>query len=126
MKKINYFSQSIKDFEKNGSIAVNEPPLSAHFYVEYGEYPELEPYLEKLRKEHNALPYAVIRSYTSIGTMDSILFVEDYEEEWEYFDVDAKYGNYMSYTVNYYMPDCSEFGSVVLEPTIAGGLKRVG
>lgn len=122
MKKLRYFDLSIKEFDKWGHVMINEPPIGAHYFTHDDE--KLQSEIEKFEEKHNALVYAVIRSFTTFGTMDSLLFVEDYEEEWEMFDEDVRDGIIMSYTINYDAPDCSEFGSIGFKHTIAGGLER--
>lgn len=126
MKKMGYFSQSIKEFEKYDKVMVNEPPIGGHFYTDY--YPELEAKIKELEERDNILVYAVIRAYLTDGsenfTMDSLLYVEDYKEEWEYFDEDIKDSVIMSYTINWTWEDCSEYGSIMVERTAGAGLKR--
>ena len=122
MKKLDYFSQSINAFRRSGYVMINEPPFGAHYYTHDDE--RLQQAIKEFEEENNALVYAVVRAFTSLGVMDSLLYVEDYREEWEYFDADVDYGTVMSYTINYDMPDCSEFGSIGFAKTIAGGLQR--
>ena len=122
MKKLNYFGQSINAFRRSGYVMINEPPFGAHYYTHDDE--RLQQAIKEFERENNALVYAVVRAFTSLGDMDSLLYVDDYEEEWNYFDEDVDYGIIMSYTINWDMPDCSEFGCIGFKPTIAGGLQR--
>lgn len=122
MKKLGYFGQSINAFRRSGYVMINEPPYGAHYYTH--DDAVLQQKIVEFEEQNNALVYAVVRAFTTLGTMDSLLFVEDYREEWDYFDDDADYGIIMSYTINYDMPDCSEFGSIGFQHTIAGGLQR--
>lgn len=127
MKALKYFRPSIKEFEKNDLVMINEPPMGAHFYTYYE--PELEAKIKELEECDNILVYAVIRSYLTDGfenfKMDSLLYVEDYDEEWAYFDMDMKEKIVMSYTINWTHPDYSEYGSICFDYTIGAGLKRV-
>ena len=126
MKKMGYFDLSIKEFEKYDKVMVNEPPIGGPFYTDY--YPELEAKIKELEERDNILVYAVIRAYLTDGsekfTMDSLLYVEDYKEEWEYFDEDIKNSIIMSYTINWTWEDYSEYGSIMVERTAGAGLKR--
>lgn len=127
MKALHYFDLSIKDFKENNLIMINEPPLGAHFYTYYE--PELEEKIKELEERDNVLVYAVIRAYLTFDgsemiKMDSLLFVEDYKEEWEYFDEDIKDKIIMTYTINWNWQDCSEYGSIGFDYTPAAGLKR--
>ena len=84
--------------------------------------------IKELEEQDNILVYAVIRSFMAIDgetlNMDSLLFVEDYEEEWAYFDEDIKDRRIMSYTINWDWEDCSEYGSIQFDYTQAAGLRR--
>lgn len=119
MKMLGIFPETIKQFEA-GYVSRSEPPFGAYYWVE-GE--ELEA-LQKFEEEHDYLVYTVVRSYTSIGMMDSYLFVGDDVEEWELDRDDLKDGYAFSYTVNYDAPDCSEFGTIGIKLSVAAGLVR--
>lgn len=124
MKKLGIFPQTIKQFEDEGYISISEPPFGAFYWAEDED-------LERIRQfeaEHNALVYVVIRSYTNIGKMDSMLFVSDYPEEWEMDrgDVAGDVANWqqVAYVYNHDAPDCSEMGAIGIAPTAAAGLCR--
>lgn len=126
MKALHYFDPSIEEFEKHDKVMVNEPPWGAHYYIDDDK--ELVEKIKELEKQDNILVYAVIRSLMSVGgetlNMDSLLFVEDYKEEWIYFDEDIKDKIIMSYTINWNWQDCSEYGSIGFDYTQAAGLRR--
>lgn len=126
MKALKYFSPSIKEFKLYDKVMINEPPLGGHFYIDYE--PELVEKINELEARDNILVYAVVRSYLSDGfetfKMDSLLFVEDYKEEWEFFDEDLPYKTIMTYTINWNEPDFSEYGSIGFDYTPGAGLKR--
>ena len=119
MKMLGIFPETIKQFDA-GYVSRSEPPFGAYYWVE-GE--ELEA-LRKFEEEHDYLVYMVVRSYTSIGMMDSYLFVGDDVEEWELDRDDLKDGYAFSYTVNHNAPDCSEFGTIGIKLSVAAGLVR--
>ena len=120
MKALGIISQTIQQFKKENLVSCSEPPIGANYWLD----DEQKALVEQFEKEHNALVYFVVRSYTSFGKMDALLFVSDYDEEWEMDNDDIKDGYVMSYVHNYDMPDCSEFGSIVVEKRF-GGLIRV-
>lgn len=120
MKEWGIFDPTIKQFKTEGLISISEPPLGAFFWVEGEELKAVREFEEK----NDALVYCIVRSYTSIGKMDSYLFVSDYKEEWEMDIADLREGQQLVYVVNHDAPDCSEFGSIGLARTIAGGLRR--
>ena len=121
MKKLRYWSQAKEAFRRSNKVFVTEPPMGAVYDPE----PELAERIKKFEEENNALVYLVVRAFTNFGKMDSLLFVSDYPEEWDMDNEDLNDWIVMSYTINYDMPDCSEFGSIGVRPTIAGGLLRV-
>lgn len=126
LKALHYFEPSIEEFEKNDKIMVNEPPWGAHYFIDDDK--ALVEKIKELEEQDNILVYAVIRSFMAIDgetlNMDSLLFVEDYEEEWAYFDEDIKDRIIMSYTINWDWEDCSEYGSIQFDYTPAAGLRR--
>lgn len=119
MKMLGIFPETIKQFEA-GYVSRSEPPFGAYYWVE-GE--ELEA-LRKFEKENDCLVYTVVRSYTSIGMMDSYLFVGNDRGEWELDNDDLKEGYAFTCTINYDAPDCSEFGTIGFKLGAAAGLVR--
>lgn len=119
MKMLGIFPETIKQFEA-GYVSRSEPPFGAYYWV---EDEELEA-LRKFEEEHDCLVYTVVRSYTSIGLMDSYLFVGDDIEGWELDRDDLENGYAFTYTVNYDAPDCSEYGTIGIELAAAAGLVR--
>ena len=117
MKALGIISQTIQQF-KSGMVSYSEP-TGANYWLD----DEQKAIVKAFEEEHNALVYFVIRSYTNFGKMDSILYVSDYDEEWEMDNADIKDGYAMAYVHNYDMLDCSEFGSIGIQERI-GGLVR--
>lgn len=122
MRKLGYFDLSIKEFVKYGRVMINEPPVGCHYYAD--DDVQLQMAIEKFEREHRALVYAVIRSWTNIGDMDSLLYVSDYPEDWRYDRQDLDQGFTVAYVINWTYPDCSELGSIGFRKTGAGGLLR--
>lgn len=120
MKILKIFPKTIKQFEQGNHVSISEPPVGAFFWVEGEKLKELREWEQK----YNALVYAIIRSYTSIGMMDSYLYVSDYKEEWEDDRRMLKEGEALAYVLNRDMPDYSEFGCIGIKRTIAAGLER--
>ena len=60
------------------------------------------------------LPYHIIHSYTNIGELYDILFVEVDEESevWNYSKEEIGNGDITAYCYNKDMPDCSEIGGI--------------
>lgn len=121
LKSVDYYDESIKEFEKSGHVMINEPPFGAHYFAHDNK--ELQEKIDNLEADGN-LVYAVVHSFTDFGEMDSILFVSKYEEEWNHDRKDLENGIAFTCTVNWDIPWCSEFGSIGFKKTLAGGLMR--
>ena len=121
MKSLEIINDAIRQFKDDDIVMVSEQPMGALYWLNDEEKQMVKEFEEK----HNALVYMVVRAYTTIGKMDSLLYISDYEEEWEMDNEDIKDGYVMTYTINHDMPDCSEFGSIVVKPAF-GGLIRIG
>ena len=120
MKAWGIFNPIVKQFKDEDLVSESAPPVGACFWLE-GEQLER---VREFEKQHNALVYHVIHSFTNFGEMESYLFVSDYPEEWEMDHEDMKAGQQLAYVFNRDMPDCSEFGSVGVALTPAAGLRR--
>lgn len=120
MKQLDIFDQTIKQFENEGKISLSEPPFGAFYWIEGEELQRIRDF----EAQFNALVYVAIRSYASIGMMDSYLYVSDYPEEWASDRELLKHGETIAYVYNHDMPDCSEAGGIGIAPTVAGGLRR--
>ena len=121
MKALGIIDDAIKQFKNDDVVMVTEPPLGGLYWCSDEE----KEMVRKFDEEHNALVYMVVRAFTQFGKMDSLLYVSDWQEEWEYENEDLRDGYAMSYTINHDMPDCSEFGSIAVKPMF-GGLIRIG
>ena len=120
MKALGIFAETIKQF-KGGQVSYSEPPLGANYWLDE----EQEKIVKDFEEEHNALVYFAVRSYTEFGKLDALLYVSDYEEEWE-MDIEDIYDGYaLAYVYNYDDPYCSEIGSIAVKGRF-GGLVRIG
>lgn len=120
MKTLGIFLEAINQFEREDLVSISEPPVGAFFWVEGDELEEMR----KWEQEHNALVYVIVRSYTTLGQMDSYLYVSDYKEEWKEDMEYLRQGEAYAYVINRDMPDCSEIGCIGVKRTIAAGLAR--
>ena len=109
-----------RQFEKEDLVSESAPPLGACYWLDEDQLARVRDF----EKQNNALVYHVIHSYTSIGEMESYLYVSDYPEEWEQDRADIKDKQQLAYVYNKDMPDCSEFGSIGVALTGAAGLRR--
>ena len=121
MKKLNIIDDAVRQFKNEDIVMVSEPPFGGLYWLNDEE----KEMVRKFEEENDALVYIVVRAFTNFGKMDSLLYVSDYEEEWEMDNEDLKDGYAMSYTINHDMPDCSEFGSIAI-CSAGGGILRIG
>lgn len=121
MKDWGIYAPIIKQFEKDDLVSESVPPLGACYWLNEEQLARVREFEER----YDALVYHVIHSYTSIGEMESYLYVSDYPEEWEKDREDIAVGRQLVYVVNKDMPDCSEFGSIGIMLTMAAGLRRL-
>ena len=121
LKMMNLHPNVATDFENKGLINFSEPPLGGLFWADEADLERIHAF----EKEHNALVYAGIRSFTNIGNMDSYLFVGDYPEEWEIDRQGIEDGEVLAYVYNCTDPDCSELGYIGIKTLPSGGLARI-
>ena len=120
MKLWGIYAPIVKQFEEDGLVSESAPPLGACYWLDEAQMARVREFEER----NNALVYHVIHSFTTIGEMESFLYVSDYPEEWERDRADIKDGQQLVYVFNKDMPDCSEFGSIGVAKTAAAGLRR--
>lgn len=120
MKSLGIFPETIRQFSRGGKINISEPPLGVFYWANDDELNEIR----EFECKHNALVYLIVRSFTSIGTMDSYLYVSDHENEWEDDREDITDSILFTYTINRDDPQCSEFGSIGFKRSPAAGILR--
>ena len=118
LKTLKVMPSVIRDF-KAGRLMVSEPPLGGLYWLDDDE----KKMVEKVEKEFGGLVYHVVRAFTEFGKLDALLWVSQYDEEWEYEREDIADGIVFSYVVNHDTDWCSEFGSIQVVP-LNGGLLR--
>ena len=121
MKTLNIYSEAIRQFKDEDIVMVSEPPFGGLYWLNDEE----KRMVADFEAEHNALVYMVVRSNTEFGLLDALLYVSDYQDEYEMDNDDIKDGYIMSYVVNHDCPDLSEFGSIAVK-SVGGGLVRIG
>ena len=82
--------------------------------------------VRQFEQDHDSVVYLSVRMETNFGTLDALLFVSKYEEDWELSREDAQCGYALSYCINRNYPECSEMGSIAFRVTVDGGIIRVG
>lgn len=88
--------------------------------------PMLEAQIREFEQQWDDLVYMVIRTPSPYGWLDSLLFIDNYQDEWEFASQELKDGYVLSWTINQDYPICSDMGSIIVERTQSGGLIRRG
>lgn len=88
--------------------------------------PELAEEIRQFEQKRGNLVYLVVRTPSYHGQLDSLLFVDNYSDEWEFVGEELKAGYVLSWTINRDYPSCSDMWSIVVERTEDGGLLRRG
>lgn len=122
MKALGLFKPCINVFAKYDEVQLTEPNGGLY---EFSDNAELITKVKEFEEEYHALVYHVIHTYTQFGELYNLLYVSDYEEEWEYDNENAKEGYVVAYVWNKSDDFCSEIGGIVVREFI-GGLVRVG
>ena len=87
---------------------------------------ELKEYIRYFEQKWDDLVYLVVRTPSVYGLLDSLLFVDNYTDEWEFAKEELKSGYVLTYTLNRDYPNCSDMGSIIVKRTQNGGLIRLG
>lgn len=119
MKMLHISENVVKEFDLYGKLNLSENG-GYLYWLDEAE----EKMVKDFEEDQNCLVYHVIKSYTNLGLMYSLLYVSQWEEEWESDKEDIKEGMALVYVKNETMPECSEFGSIGIKPSI-GGLIRI-
>lgn len=109
-----------RKFEKDGTVML----CNNEEYRPVDE--ETAEAIRQFEREHDATVFLAVRWFTMFGTLDALLFVGKYDEEWEMEREDIKAGYAMSYCINRNYPECSEMGSICFRITRDGGIVREG
>lgn len=118
MKKLGIMEQPIKEFEDEDKLNLSE--VAGYLYWLDDDEKEM---VKKFEEENNALVYHIIKTNTNIGMLHNLLYVSEYVEEWDMDMDDLSEGQALAYVLNKTMPDCSEFGTIGIKPSV-GGLIR--
>lgn len=120
MRQLHLYPETIRQFEKENLISESAPPFGACFWLNEAQRERVR----QLESKYNILVYHVIHSFTTIGEMESYLYVSDRPKEWEDDRADLKTGTTVVYVYNCDDPELSEFGYIGIRLTPAAGLER--
>lgn len=115
MRKLGIMEQPIKEFEEKGKLNLSENGGFLYWLNE-----EEQKMVDDFEKENNSLVYHVIKARFEFGLTYSLLYVSEYVDEWIMDMEDLGDGRSLAYVVNVDAPDCSEFGTIGIRPSIGG------
>lgn len=122
MKAFGFFSDTVKLFEKNGTLLSSAPPWSAFYTLDDKQ----KAAVHKLEEQYDCLVYSVIRSFhQELGVIDNLLYVSDEKDEWPWDWGDIENMCPCIYAVNYNTPEFSEFGAIGVKMGAGAGLIRI-
>ena len=120
MRQLHLYPETIRQFERENLISESAPPFGACFWLNEAQRERVR----ELETKYNILIYHVVHSFTTIGEMESYLYVSNHPEEWEDDRADLKEGTTVAYVYNCEDPLLSEFGPIGIRLTPAAGLER--
>lgn len=118
MKNLNIHPNAIRELEKENKINVSTF-MGALFWATE----EQQKIIKEFESRHNAVVYHCIDTYSNFGHLLNMLFVSEYEEEWEMDNDDIVHGQVIAMVENLDDPFCSDMGSIGIK-SVAGGLIR--
>lgn len=117
MKMLKMHENPIKEFEEEGRLNKSEGGIL--FWLNEEE----EKMVKEFEERSGCMVYHAVHSFTDFGELYTLMYVSEYEEEWEVDRKDIEAGYPLCYVVNKTTPDFSEFGSCGIKP-LFGGLYR--
>lgn len=109
MKKIGLWNRVINDFTESGKVYQSEVGG-----ITYNLNKEALQAVEKAKAAVACIPYHIIVSHTTIGTMYTVLYVSEDSSEWMHERIHTD-GTTLAYVYNADYPDYSELGSVQVQ-----------
>ena len=120
MMLLNIYPLTILQFACDDLVSISEPPDGAFYWTNADETEEMHEW----ERKSNCLVYVIIRTFSSIGTMDSYLYVSPNKQEWETERALLKRGETFAYVINRDVPWCSEVGWIAFKSSSGAGLIR--
>lgn len=109
----------VREFKEEDKLNRSEGPGLLYWLTD-----EEQQIVKRFEKDHNKVVYHLIKTPTSIGMLYNILYVGAEIEEWTLDNDNLMAGQQLVYVKNMDADDYSEFGSIGIRRTVAGGLER--
>ena len=117
MKMLHILPRTVQEFK---SGVINRSEEMGLLYWLDDEEKEM---VKKFEEEWEGVVYHVIKTFSTLGLMYSLLYVSKHMDEWEMDRADILDGRAFVYVVNKDMPDCSEFGTIGIRPSFGGVIR---
>lgn len=118
MEALKLHPNAIADFKNDGKVNVSSY-MGALFWANE----EQQKMIKEFEEQDNALIYHCIECNTEFGHLFNMLFVSQYEEDWEIDNEDIKSFYPLAMVNNLTDPLCSDMGCIGVKP-VFGGLVR--
>lgn len=113
-----------KEFFENNTVYYTEQNGALYWCNDLGGGEKYEQLIKKFEEKHEGCKvYFVMHNYTEFGELLNLMYVSNYEEEWEQDRQDLLNGITFAYVYNLDDEWCSEFGTIGIRGLI-GGLVR--
>lgn len=125
MTKIGLRKSVIDEFAKQRRVYLSER-INAMFdgiLFWADQYDNVQDAITAFEHKHNSIVYHCQLTHTVMGDMLSLLYVSDSVDEWTMDNDDLDEGMALAYVKNLSDDDCSEFGSIGIQPK-NGGITR--
>lgn len=121
MKMLELHHDCIEAFEKKDEVWLSE---NNGILFDLSHRPFLLQKIKEIEQEHNFLVYHGILTPTNLGTLVTLFYVSEYQDEWQLDYDDMKEDYACCYVLNLDDDICSEIGSIQYKK-INGGLIRI-
>lgn len=121
LKALNIYRPYITEFRKNGTVTMFER-FGGYYINEMNGYTELESRIKEFERDYEAMVYAVTHEYLEFGECYTFLYVDKNDPNNLTID-DGLYYVY-AYVWNKTMEYCSEFGTVGIQSSYGGIVRR--
>lgn len=121
LKALNIYRPYIAEFRKNGTVTMFER-FGGYYINEMNGYTELESRIKEFERDYEAMVYAVTHEYLEFGECYTFLYVDKNDPNNLTID-DGLYYVY-AYVWNKTMDYCSEFGTVGIQSSYGGIVRR--
>ena len=118
MKMLHIMDRPIKEFENEGVLNLSEG-IGLLYWLDDEE----KKMVADFEEEYSCVVYHVIKTFSTLGLMYSLLYVSKHMDELEMDRADIQEGRAFVYVVNKDMPDCSEFGTIGIRPSFGGVIR---